>query len=41
MSNMTPKKAFIVIVFNINQNSLTEFLNLLGNLIYELHDNGL
>ena len=40
MSNMTPTKAFIAVIFNINQD-LTAFLILLDNLMYELADNGL
>ena len=37
---MTPKKAFIVIVFIFNQ-TFFQFFNLSGNLMYERPDNGL
>ena len=40
MSNIAPKKVFIVFVFNINQ-TFWGFLNLLGNSMYETPDNGL
>ena len=40
MSNMTPKKAFTAIVFGINRNFF-RILNLLGNSMYELPNNGL
>ena len=38
MSDMTLKKAFPVVAFNITQ-TLIESLNLLGDLMYELPDN--
>ena len=41
MSYITPKKEFIINVFNINQNFFLSFFNLSGNSIYELPDNGL
>ena len=40
MFNMTPKKTFMVIVFNINK-TFIGFFNLLGNAIYKLPNNGL
>ena len=40
MPNMTPKKTFIAIVFNINQ-TFFEFLNLSSNSMYERPGNGL
>ena len=40
MSNMTPKKRFIVIAFNIDQ-IFFEFLDLPGSSVYQLPDNGL
>ena len=38
MFYMTPKKAFIIAVFNINHSL---YLSFLGNSIYVLPDNGL
>ena len=40
MSNMTPKKAFAAIALILIR-PFSEFLNLSGNSIYELPDNGL
>ena len=41
MSDMIPKKAFILVVFNINQTFWFFFFNLQGNSIYLLPDNRL
>ena len=40
MSDVTTKKAFIVVVFNFNQ-TFAEFFNLRGNSMYVLPENGL
>ena len=40
MSNMTPKKAFVVITFKHNR-TFFEFVNFLGNALYGFFDNGL